>query len=470
MSNMSNPPKSLDDSSAWPGREIPMGRPQYGSIVDALEKDMSEGLVPPGTRLPARRILAQRLNVSLGTITKAYEEAENRGLVTGEVGRGTFVNGLIGRNEQAKGASDRVDLSLNVSPYCGETEVLSQAMVKVARARDFSERLGYHPHEGMVSDLIAVETWLKALDIDVDAGAVCLCNGAQHAISIAVRAAADLIPGGVLTEAACFAGMKNIARYENLDLVGIAMDDEGICPDMLENELVRTGSRLIFLTPTLQTPTATIMSEARRREVIAIAARHDAFIIEDDTYGFLFQNQPTKLHTLAPERVFYISSFSKIIAPALRLGAMVVPRQFQERARLGLASTGWMASPLLAGAFSQMLEDGSLHDILDKKRLESQARLAIARRLIPSAQPGDGVAASFHIWIPLSSFEAALNVYSVAATRGILLTAPDAFRVSADAPIGLRACLGAATDQKSLTGALETLKGLIVNEAFQSII
>ncbi|MDH5749825.1 MAG: PLP-dependent aminotransferase family protein [Rhodospirillales bacterium] len=472
--------EAIVDAGSWPNRDIPPGRPQYVAIVDALESDILRGAVAPGTRLPARRNLAERLNVSLGTVTKAYEEAEYRGLVTGEVGRGTFVkgewgSGRIAGGEQAMVRSSRnagkvIDLSLNVSPYCGEAEVVSKALLKVGRDRDLPNRLGYHPHEGMASDRAASETWLSSLNIDADAGTVSLCHGAQHAISIAVKAASEVVSGGVLTEAVCFAGLKNVARFENLNLIGVDMDQYGILPEAVEREVKRTGARLLFLTPTLQTPTGAIMPEQRRREIADLAERHDLYIIEDDAYGFLFPEQPTKLHSLVPDRVFYISSISKIIAPALRLGILIAPPQFQESVRIGLASTGWMASPLLAGAFSHMLDDGSFHELLEKKRHESQARLAIAHSLIPLARPGEGVAASFHIWIPFSSMDAALSVYSGLATRGILLTSVDTFRVSENAPVGLRVCLGGAEDQRALTVALHTLRDVIANEAFQFVV
>ncbi|MBL4757331.1 MAG: PLP-dependent aminotransferase family protein [Rhizobiales bacterium] len=447
-----------------------MERPQYISIVRALERDVSQGLVQPGVKLPARRVLAQRLRVSLGTITKAYEEAESRGLVAGEIGRGTFVVGDQSQAEQSRPANEWIDLSINASPDCGEAEILSQAMMNLGRGRGFAKRLEYHSQEGASLDIASVETWLRSLNVDVDAGAVCLCNGAQHAISIAVKAAIDLTQGAILTEAACYAGLKNIARFENLELVGIGMDEDGIRPDLLEAELARTGCRLLYLTPSLHTPTAMVMSEARRREIVEIAKRNDVFIIEDDSYGFLFQDKPTSLQSLAPERVFYLSSFSKITAPALRLGAMIVPRKYQDRARLGLASTGLMTSPLLSGVLSNMLEDGSLQDIVEKKRRETKARLDVARHLFPHALPGKNVSSSFNIWIPFPNFERVFNVFSVAAAGGILLAAPDVFRVSADAPVGLRVSLGGPQNLKSLTSALEKLKDLIASKTFQSVI
>src|ERR1700722_6521267 len=101
--------------NAWLPQLDPGSAPIYSRIVSALERDVRLGTVDGGARLPPQRALAEHLNVSVGTVTKAYLEAERRGLVHAHVGRGTFVSDS--GSQRMAGARDRVvDLSLNVAP------------------------------------------------------------------------------------------------------------------------------------------------------------------------------------------------------------------------------------------------------------------------------------------------------------------------------------------------------------------
>src|SRR5690606_7334059 len=130
-------------------------------------------------------------------------------------------------------------------------------------------------------------------------------------------------------------------------LHGVAGDEHGLLPDELDRAFLETGARVLFATPTLQTPTGTVMSAERRQAVAAIIRRHDAHLIEDDVYAFLFESPPLPMAMLIPERTFYVTSFAKCLAPGLRIGAMVVPDGFRDRCISGVRVTGWMASPLM---------------------------------------------------------------------------------------------------------------------------
>ena len=105
-------------ADAWQPKLDPGSGPIYARIVAALERDVRLGAVDGGARLPPQRSLADHLNVSVGTVTKAYLEAERRGLVHAHVGRGTFVSLAGGQRTSGEAAHDRViDLSLNIVPH-----------------------------------------------------------------------------------------------------------------------------------------------------------------------------------------------------------------------------------------------------------------------------------------------------------------------------------------------------------------
>ena len=119
--------------------------PRYIAFVHALEADIVAGRVKPGTRLLPQRDMAQRLGLSVGTISKAYAEAEQRGLISGEVGRGTFVQRRRADQRGALGTSDgTINLALNVPPYTGEDEVIAAVLAEIVAEGEMSNLLGYH--------------------------------------------------------------------------------------------------------------------------------------------------------------------------------------------------------------------------------------------------------------------------------------------------------------------------------------
>jgi DNA-binding transcriptional MocR family regulator len=146
--------------------------------------------------------------------------------------------------------------------------------------------------------------------VPAEAEDVVLTYGAQNAMLLAAMALAG--PGAtILTEELTYYGIKTIAAHLNLRVHGVALDDDGLIPDALDAACRSSGAKLLYCIPTLQNPTTSIMPEARRREIVAIAARHDLTIVEDDVYGFLPEDAPPPLAALAPERTVYIASLSK---------------------------------------------------------------------------------------------------------------------------------------------------------------
>src|ERR1700738_3779206 len=165
--------------------------PRYLAFVAALEADIAAGRVKPGMRLLPQRDMAQRLELSVGTISKAYAEAEQRGLISGEVGRGTFVQR---RRPEARGLGSSeatINLALNVPPYTGEDDAIASVLAAIAAAAELPTLLGYLPHQGLRRHREAVVTWLSSLGVTADADHLFITHGGQHALSIALGTGAS---------------------------------------------------------------------------------------------------------------------------------------------------------------------------------------------------------------------------------------------------------------------------------------
>ncbi|MCO6381535.1 MAG: PLP-dependent aminotransferase family protein [Vannielia sp.] len=442
---------------------LPFGEgPRYLQIVAALRNDIATGAVASGQRLPTHREMAAKLGLSVGTVSKAYAAAERGGLISGQVGRGTFVSPStpdIGVSENATNESQRVNLALNAPPDTGESEALAATLSEIAADPNFSRLMGYLPHQGLEAHRTIVADWLSEVHSPTAATGVYITQGAQHAISVAMRLLAR--PGSpVLVENMTYSGMTSLAIMEGYNLAGVAMDEEGLIPAALEAAFSQTGASVLYCTPTLQAATGAIMSAERRREVAEIVRRHDAWIVEDDTYGFLCETPPPTLSSLLPERSFYVVSFAKCLAPGLRIGAMTAPVQFRDRIINAIRSTGWMANAIMAEAVTRMIRSGELDRQIVRKRAAAAERTGLAQDILGHHLQKVSVPA-FHVWLNMPAGRTSSGLSAQAALSDVTLVPPNPLSATSGGRDGLRLCLGAARSTDSLVRALITLSEIL---------
>ena len=443
--------------------------PRYLAIVDALEADIAAGRVKPGARLLPQRDMAHRLGLSVGTISKAYAEAERRGLISGEVGRGTFVlrRGSV-RQEAGSRPGRIVNLALNVPPSTGEDELIAAALAEIAADGSVAGLLGYLPHQGRRDHREAIAGFLASEGIDATPDHLFVTNGAQHAISIALNILAR--PGDtVLAECLTYSGMTALAAQTGCNLHGVEMDGEGILPDALDRAFAATGARVLYAMPTLQTPTASVVPQDRRVAIAEIISRHDACLIEDDAYGFLLPTPLRPISALIADRSFYVQSFAKCLAPGLRIGAMIVPPQFRDRAINAMRATGWLAVPIMAEVVKRLIY-GGLAQQLKEKRRQAGIRYDIARRLLGARLQVNSPYPCFHVWLRMPLGRTVASLIAQAATFGIALAAPAVLEPTQAAEVGLRLCLGGADTEAELERVLGHLRDILEKNEELSVV
>jgi DNA-binding transcriptional MocR family regulator len=429
--------------------------PIYERLVGALAADIASGVLAAGARLPPQRELAYRLGLGVGTVTRAYAEAERRGLLAGHVGRGSFV--AAPRTSAA--AEAVVDMARNLPPSGPAQSRLPAAMARLARRSDLIARLGYPASGGHEADREAGAAWLSAIAgwDDLDPGRIVCTAGAQQAVVVAL--AASLRPGdAVIAEAASFSGLKAIAQEMDYRLVCAGLDGEGLTADALDRAAAESGARAAYVLPS-HNPTARVMGAARRAEIVEVARARDLILIEDDLYGGYARDLGLPpLARLAPERVFHATSLSKTVSPGLRAGYLVPPtgREARERA-LGALHALALGAPGLGFALAtQWIEDGSALAILEENHAEMAARVALARDILGAAMEQPAAASSLHVWLPMGELQAE-RAAAAALRGGVEVTPPREMVLDPGAISGLRLCLGPAPDRASLETALRTV-------------
>lgn len=437
--------------------------PRYGAIVDALAEDVGSGALRAGDRLPTHRDLAERLGVTVGTVSRAYAEAARRGLVTGEVGRGTYVRAF----EEGAPDDGPVDLGQNHPPEPAarpQRAALLAALATLTARAEPGRLLDYPSAGGNAEDREAGAAWIARAGVPASPESVLVCTGSQHGLTVAL--ATLLEPGDTLfCESLTYAGLKAVAGLLRLRLRGLALDGDGLRPDALEDACRDGAARALYLIPTLHNPTTAVMPEGRRREIAAVARAHGLAVVEDDVHGLLPVARPVPLATLAPERTCYLTSTSKTLAPGLRIAYLLAPAGIVARLEASLRATTWAVAPLTAAVASLWIRDGTADALLEARRREAVARQAIAAERLRGASL-EARPEAYYLWLRLPERWRADAFAAEARARGVLVTPAEAFAVGRDAaPHAVRLCLGAVRSRESLARGLDVLAGLLRSEA-----
>lgn len=442
---------------------------RYLAIVKALENDIAEGVATDGMALAPQRELAHQLGLSVGTVVRAYAIAKQRGLVTGEVGRGTFVDAGKARADAphfgdgaghpAGAMPGTIDLSVNIAPPLLEADRIGNALKAVAGHADLSQMLRYGTHIGPERQRQTLAQWIASTShgaFQPNAAQIAICTGAQQALS---AICSRLRPGQtLLTESTTFPGIKSIAGISGLQIRGVAMDDCGMCPNALEDAITQTGAPIVYLMPTLHNPTGITMPSERREAILSVIARHNTLVIEDDVYGFLKPEAPPPLAASLPEKVCYVSSFSKSVAPGMRVGYCAVPSHIAREIEAALRAACWMSPPLMAEVICGLIRQDQMRPIVNSRIAAAKQRLETAHRCLAEPFPDlDWTTPRYHLWLPQPDAALAERFVRQARDAGVLLSAPDSVAADKSAPPGVRVCLGSAADAGTLETALRRL-------------
>ncbi|MCA9522440.1 MAG: PLP-dependent aminotransferase family protein, partial [Myxococcales bacterium] len=368
----------LDDDSS---------RPIYIRLAEALVRRIERGTLPPATRLPGSRRLARLLGINRNTVSAAYRELESQGWIVARARSGFYVNALEtespaanraggerppfpgdlrGRTDGDQGSTveksrrpaDEGPTAQQHSPFRWPTplfaratneppprsinasgglvdvrqipiDAISRAIRRALRAGgrrllDYDDAQGSLALRRQLAEMVGVRRGVVATPENV-----LITRGSQMALYLVARAL--LRPGDlVAVEAFGYPPAWNAFEAAGGALVPIPIDDSGLCVDVLE-PLARTGRlKLAYLTPQHQYPTTVTLHPQRRRQLLELAERYRFAIVEDD-YDNEFHYDGRPILPLAASDgagyVIYVSTFSKILAPGLRLGFVIADRE-----------------------------------------------------------------------------------------------------------------------------------------------
>lgn len=408
---------------------------KYKRLSDAMEKGILDGIIEPGAKLPPHRNMADSLGVTIGTISRAYAELERMGLVIARVGDGTFVRKHGMERKRDEGFRNFIDepqqyydMSRNMHIPGHETAYLAESLQQLTNATKTLQDLTlYTPDVGLPRYRSAGARWLAQTDFDPNPDQVVCVNGGQHGLLCTLMA---LLRAGdtLVTEQLTYPGLITTARLLGIKLLGIEMDDEGLTPESLD-EVCRTNRvSALYCTPTVQNPTTSVLSIARRDAIARICRKHNLLIIEDDAHGVLVENRPAPLSHFAPERTILISSLSKVVAAGLRVGYLHAPAALISRLSAALRATCWMATPLTLELATNWIENGITQTLQRQQIAEISRRKALVSGLLVGlnykTHPN-----SPHFWIEVPEPWRASEIEAELKQRDYLIATAEAFAV-----------------------------------------
>ena len=435
------------------------------AIAEAIARDVERGRLQPGDRLPPQRRLAEELGLAVGTVSRGYGEAGERGLVVGEVGRGTFIRRPESPERFGEGSSredEVVDLGLNLNdllPRGEEGRLLSETLRAIADD-DTDPLLRYRPDTGLPAHRSTGARWIRRTGLEVQPGNIVITAGAQHALSVILSNLLE--PGDVLlTARLTYPGLKSLARALGVRIRGVEMDEEGILPDALEEECAKAPEpRALYVIPTLQNPLGGTLSPERRDAIAEIAGRHDVLVIEDDIHAFLTEEPPLPIAARAPERTLYLQGLSKILNIGLRTGFLAAPTSLLEKLHAGVRSSIWIPAPLMAEVTCRWIREGTAERIVAEKRARVSERQESARRLLDGFEVlGDRRAS--HLWLRLPDGWRSDPFVQQAADRSVRITGAGTFTVSRHVPAGVRLSLGRPDSLEEMAAGVETIREIL---------
>jgi 2-aminoadipate transaminase len=398
--------------------------PLYRQLCDQIAQQIRSGSLHRGERLPATRELAGQLGLNRTTVSAAYELLETEGLISGQVGRGSFVTGdNPGRVDWAN-LLERGDLSPIASPQSAPRDVISFAVSRPSRdlfpldefrasaqtvlaRNDLADILqlgspaGYEPLRRYLLDE-ARRQHLAGPGDDL-----LVTNGCQQAMDLIGRVLVR--PGDtVAVEDPIYPGLKNLLAGMGAQLSGVLVGPEGMDPVALERVLERDRPRFVVVTSNFQNPMGVTLSTANRRAILEAARRAGVPLIENDAYGemrYSGESLPAMKQLDESGGTVLLRSFSKESFPGLRVGWALGPRPLIDRLRAAKEATDLHTDQLSQAVMLEFAESGRLEAhrarILKAGAERLAATLEGCRAFLPAGSRWTRPEGGMNVWVRL---------------------------------------------------------------------
>lgn len=451
-------PISIDSTSS---------EPIYRQLREAIEHQIVTGGQNPQLPLPSSRELARELGLSRNTVNAAYQELQAEGFIEPRARRGYFVNTqMLLRSSTGQDAADapldpvdwaghlgtRLDAGMpeitkvqNWADYpypfvAGQLDVSDFPRLAWARALrealdpphlHYSLRDGVDEDDPLLVDMLCRQV-LPSRGIEADPEQVLVTSGSQQGLDLLAHTL--VAPGQVVgVEDPGYADARHTFVRAGATLRNLPVDDAGIVPPADWSDM-----QLLYLTPSHHSPTNVTLSGSRRQQILAGTRAADALVIEDDYDSeFRYGGKPTPALKALPDsrRVIYLGSFTKFLAPGLRLGYLVADAELVRELRNQRRYRLRHISGHLQRAMGLLIDSGQYRRTIRRRRTHLRRKWSLLSESLNAALPWsiDPAPGGVSIWLRGPDELDCVALARAALERGVVIERGDVFFANPDA-------------------------------------
>lgn len=425
--------------------------PLYQQIYEYIREQIISGTWPVGYKLPSQRELAETLDVNRSTVVYALEELKADGWIESTIGRGTVVGkstwNSLAANKPADWKSyvqsgthlpniqmiqeiNKAEFSAKVirlgtgelSPGLLPTHIIQQAFQETATLS-----LSYPEGKGSFELRQAISHYLQKKGIAASPNSIMIVSGAIQALQLISIGLLDQ-NSAILNESPSYLNSIMVFQSAGIQIIPIPINNGGLSYPAISRAKRQYSTSLLYTIPTFHNPTGSVLSEAKRKELLEACSKERIPILEDDVYGDLWLDEPPPPPLKALDKqgsVLYVGSMSKVLGPGLRIGYIAAPEPVIDRLADIKMQTDYGSSTLSQFAVAKLLANGQYEVHIEKMRLELRKRrdfvLTLLSQYFADLAVWEKPAGGFYIWLTLNKEIPLQLLFKRALQQGILI-------------------------------------------------
>ena len=413
--------------------------PKYQALADAIREAIVAGKLTPGEKLPPVRDLAYRVSVTPGTVARAYKELIDERFLNAGVGRGTFVADVATSRVRSMPATaaffdpslerdGQAHLLSPKMPDVGQAALIRQILHELADVTPADMLLRY---PSRLTDLPARAAFAATID-PAQVGAftaedVVTSHGGQNAILMILQSVLHGANPVIAVDELSYGGFRSAAVLCRAEVVGIPWDDEGPDPVALEAMIKEHGVQVFCTSAEVCNPTAIQTTPARRRQIAQIAERHNVHVVDDDCYRLMDTPRlGPSYRALLPTLGWYLTSPSKSITSALRIGFAIAPEGWVTVLARTATFTSFGVTRLVTDLYAALMQHPEIGAVVDRTKARIRQDIEAAVQMLEGYNLRSADYVPF-LWLELPMGWRAGEFCQAAETAGVLIKSAEDF-------------------------------------------
>ncbi|MEQ9164653.1 MAG: PLP-dependent aminotransferase family protein [Fulvivirga sp.] len=438
-------------------------------IVDAIDS----GKLKSGEVLPTQRQLSKKLNLSIGTITKAFKQLEQMGYLSGEIGRGTFVSDITTEYKNFLYTESKTPYKYNLghfrtSELFNHTIQLNllSGIKEIAGTPDFFYKLNDFNNCGTKAQKESFIRWIKPLGFEsINATDTTLLMSEVSAINTVINAM-TAVGDKILVEQLGDRITKDQVAQSNRIAIPLKLDAQGIDPTDLEEKIKLHQPKLLITQPTFQMPTAIVSPKSRKKEIMAVCEKYGLIILEDAKIDKFFDAEVSPYYEMNPDLGLYITGTYFTLNPALSSSIVVGNSNHIKRIENQFKLSNWTHSQILLEMCANLINTGRADKIVDERKKILETRNICFDEVFEIA-PNTSHKYSPFRWLKIPETWPNAQFAQMAYENGILVRNSDIFLNDELSPMPyLRISNGSIHKDEDYKAALVQLKKLFEEQDF----